>query len=544
MSSQTATLSRQDLQRQAGVELARRELARRYLSDFCGYVYRGYPQASHLAVLHRHLQQVERYIATGGREGIGRLMVNMPPRHWKSTTTSVLFPGWVLGRNPDVRAIVTSYNGSLAFGFSRRTRNLLQDTPFSNLFGGQRSTQAPVELSEDSRSVEAWDIEGHRGGMAAAGVGGGLTGKGADLLIVDDPHKDRAESESQAKREAVWEWWTSTARTRLERGAAVVVIQTRWHLDDLSGRLLQQMANDPEADQWVVLSLPAVAEEWAGGVDDDRARKALSMGYWLGTDPLGRSPGELLWPEVFPATSLLPIKAASRYDWDSLYQQRPQRREGAMIKAHDIRIIKGDQVPAGLDEVRYWDLAVSERGGADWIAGARVGFSPDGRLYIRQVRRIPGPWADARPRMTEQMLQDGPAIRQGIEVSGQQGGYYQELKRDQKLRSVAVDPVNPQVVGNKEVRAQVWASRIQDNLVFIVDDGTWDVDAFVSECLAFPNGAHDDQVDAVSGGVQMMGGWSGGFDDLPQDTGSNGMWSEMSYEAFSAEEIGPWAIAG
>ena len=265
MSSQTATLSRQDLQRQAGVELARRELARRYLSDFCGYVYRGYPQASHLAVLHRHLQQVERYIATGGREGIGRLMVNMPPRHWKSTTTSVLFPGWVLGRNPDVRAIVTSYNGSLAFGFSRRTRNLLQDTPFSNLFGGQRSTQAPVELSEDSRSVEAWDIEGHRGGMAAAGVGGGLTGKGADLLIVDDPHKDRAESESQAKREAVWEWWTSTARTRLERGAAVVVIQTRWHLDDLSGRLLQQMANDPEADQWVVLSLPAVAEEWAGG---------------------------------------------------------------------------------------------------------------------------------------------------------------------------------------------------------------------------------------------------------------------------------------
>jgi predicted phage terminase large subunit-like protein len=535
-------LTKAELQTAARAELARRELARQFFSDFCPYVYKGYPQAAHLRVLHEHLQQIERYIATKGDEGIGGLMVNMPPRHWKSTTTSVLFPTWVLGRNPDARVIVTSYNGALAFGFSRRARNHMTDTPFRNLFGDQRLTDAPVELSEDSRSVEAWDLAGHRGGMAAAGVGGGLTGKGANLLIVDDPHKDRADAESEAKREHVWNWWGSVARTRLERGGAMIVIQTRWHQDDLSGKLLKQMVGDEHADQWVVVSLPAIAEKWAAGIEEERVQKALRDGYFLGPDPLGREPGEELWPDEIPLSALTPIRVSNRYEWDSLYQQRPQRREGAMIQAHNIRIIHADQVPGDLQQVRYWDLAVSARRTADYISGARVGFGPGGRLYILQVRRFPGPWADARATMTEQMLQDGPVVRQGIEVSGQQGGYYQEMKRDPRLILVAIDPVNPQSVGNKEVRAQVWASRIQDNLVYLVDDGSWDVDGFVSECLAFPNGGHDDQVDAVSGAVQMLGGWSGGFADLPQDEGSAGMWEDVAMELFSVEEIQPWVI--
>jgi predicted phage terminase large subunit-like protein len=520
----TQPLSKDQLKRGARAELARRELARRYFGDFCPYVYEGYPKARHLDLLHAHLQQVERYIDTSGEEGIGNLMINLPPRHWKSTTVSVLFPTWILGRHPDMRVILTSYNASLAYGFSRRARDHMQDTPFRNLFGDQRATDTPVMLSDDSRSVESWDIAGRRGGLAAAGVGGGLTGKGANLMIVDDPHKDRQDAESEVQRERIWEWWTSTVRTRLERGAAVIVIQTRWHLSDLSGKLLQQMEAEPTADQWVVLSLPAVAEEWAAGVEDERVRRALGDGYWLGQDALERAPGEVLWPEMFPLSALTPIKSSSRYDWDSLYQQRPQRREGALIRAYDIRPLRPDQVPPGLSWMRYWDLAVSARKSADWISGGRVAFGPDGRLYIGHVRRIPGPWADARGTMTEQMLQDGPSVRQGIETSGQQGGYYQEMARDTKLRGIPIEGVNPQVVGNKEVRAQIWASRIQDNLVYLVDDGTWDVDDFVSECLAFPNGAHDDQVDAVSGGVQMQGGWSGGLSDVPQDESVENPW--------------------
>lgn len=538
----TKALTKAELRTAAKAELARRELARRFFGDFCPYVYTGYPQARHLNVLHAHLQQVERFIATKGAEGIGRLMVNMPPRHWKSTTTSVLFPTWVLGRNPDNRVIVASYAGSLAQGFSRRTRNHMMDVPFRNLFGDQRITDDPVMLSEDSRSVEAWDISGHRGGMIAAGVHGSITGQGANLLIVDDPHKDRQEAESEAKRRQVWDWWTSTARTRLEEGAAVVVIQTRWHSGDLSGKLLAQMAEDPNADQWTVLSLPAVAEDWAEGMDEVRRLQALKQGMWLGEDPLGREPGDILWPEKFPMSLLLPIKVASLYEWESLYQQRPQRREGAMIKAHDIRRVRPDQVPEDLDEVRYWDLAVSGKQRADWITGGRVGYSRDGKLYIMHLARFRGPWADARPSMKTQMLRDGPAIRQGIEISGQQGGYFQELQRDRDCLGLVMEGVNPQRVGNKEVRAQVWASRIQDNLVFIVDDGTWDVDGFISQCVAFPTGAHDDEVDAISGGVQMLGGWSGGFADLPQDESGAGMWDDVAMELFSAEEIQPWVI--
>jgi predicted phage terminase large subunit-like protein len=517
-------LSRAEAQREAEAELSRRELARRYFGDFCRYVYQGYPEAEHLQALHAYLQAVERYIDTKGQEGIGRLMVNMPPRHWKSTTVSVLFPAWVLGRLPDTRVIVTSYNGNLAYGFSRRARNHIQDVPFQNLFGEQTLMDEPVVLSEDSHSIESWDLVGSRGGMMAAGVGGGLTGKGANLLIVDDPHKDRQDAESEASRKQKWEWWTSTARTRMERGAAVIVIQTRWHSDDLSGKLLVQMASDPNADQWVVLSLPAIAEDWAIEVDSVVQLQSLKQGTWRGIDPLGRHPGDVLWPEEFPLSSMLPIKASSLYEFEALYQQRPQRREGAMIKAFDIRRVRPDQVPADLSEARYWDLAVSGRKSADWITGGRVGYSRDGKLYIRHMARFRGPWTDARPRMQEVMLRDGPAIPQGIETSGQQGGYYQEMKIDERLRGLVINPVNPQQVGNKEVRAQVWASRIQDNLVFIVDDGTWDVDDFVSQCVAFPNGAHDDQVDSVSGGVQMMGGWSGSLADVPQDENTESVW--------------------
>ncbi len=251
--------SRDDLKQAARRELARRELARRNFYEFAQMVYRGYPQARHLEVLCGALQRVERYVATQGREGIGRLMVFMPPRHWKSTTASVLFPTWVLGRNPDARVIIASYNGGLAFGFSRRARNHMQSVEYRNIFGDRAGRASAVTLSEDSRSMESWDIEGHRGGMAAAGVGGGITGKGANLFIIDDPHKDRADAESVTKREAVMDWYRSTAYTRLERGAAMIVIQTRWHALDLSGQLLAQMATDERADRWEVLSLPALA---------------------------------------------------------------------------------------------------------------------------------------------------------------------------------------------------------------------------------------------------------------------------------------------
>jgi len=229
---------------------------------------------------------------------------------------------------------------------------------------------------------------------------------------------------------------------------------------------------------------------------------------------LGRRPGEALWPEKYPLRVLKVIEAnIGGYEWDALYQQRPRRLEGALIKAHRIKVIRADALPQGLRVVRYWDLAVSGKERADYIVGAKVGRGKDGRIYILDVERMAGPWADARPKMVGVMLRDEASVEQGIEVAGQQGGYYQELQRDEKLQGRVLKAVNPREVGNKEVRANVWASRIEDGLVYMVR-ATWN-DGFVAECLGFPRGAHDDQVDGVSGAVQMLPSFVS-MVDLPQ----------------------------
>jgi len=504
-------------------ELARRELARRDLIAFAWYTFRGYQAAAVHRLLAQYLEAVERYVSTGGREGIGRLMVFMPPRHGKSELVSKRFPAWFLGRNPDARVILASCTGSLAYDFSRSVRGIVMDDPFQAVFGIRSGQEERVELSRESRAVDAWNVEGRRGGLVAAGVGGSIIGRGADLAVIDDPFKDRNEAESKATRDRIDAWYRSTLYTRLEEAGAVVLMHQRWHSDDLAGRLIRRMLDG--GDQWTVLALPALAEDWARPREDEedwerQVVAACESGYWIGRDPLGRAPGAALWAEKYDLDALAAIRDnIGGYDWDALYQQRPRRLEGALIRAHEIPIV--DQAPEGLRQARYWDLAVSGRESADYIAGARVGRASDGRMYIIDVARFPGPWADARPRMVQVMRRDGAGVEQGIEISGQQGGYFQELQRDEALSGVPVRGVDPRHVGNKEVRANVWASRIEDGLVAMVR-GPWN-DAFVAEAVAFPRGQHDDQVDAVSGAVQMLPSMVS-FGDVPQAPDMRSRW--------------------
>lgn len=503
-------------------ELARRELARRKLIFFAWYTFRGYRASRVHELLAEYLEQVERFVATGGREGIGRLMVFMPPRHGKSELVSVRFPAWFLGRNPDCRVILASCTADLAVGFSRRVRNIIMDSPYRAVFGDRSGKAEPIVISDDSRAANAWDFARHRGGMIAAGVGGAIIGRGAHLAIIDDPLRDRRDAESKATRDAVDDWYRSTLYTRLEEGGAVVLMHQRWHEDDLAGRLLRRMVEEDGADQWTVLCLPALAEDWATAVEPDDVIAAVRDGWWKGVDPLQRQPGEALWPEKYPVKVLQAIHSnIGGYEWDALYQQRPRRLEGAMIKAHKIHVISADDVPKDLRVVRYWDLAVSGREKADFIAGGKVGRGKDGRIYILDMVRLPGPWADARSRIIDVMLRDGAAVEQGIEVAGQQGGYYQELQRDERLQGITLRAINPREVGNKEVRANVWASRIEDGLVYMVK-APWN-DEFISECLAFPRGAHDDQVDAVSGATQMLPSYVR-FEDVPQAPDRTSRW--------------------
>ena len=179
-----------------------------------------------------------------------RLMLFMPPRHGKSTLASVAFPAWHMGRNPDHEFISCSYSGSLAMGFSRKVRQLLREPTYKTAF--------KTRLDPDSQSAEAW-LTTAGGGYVAAGVGGGITGKGAHILVIDDPVKNRDDAESQNNRDSNWDWYTSTAYTRLAPGGGVLVILTRWHDDDLAGRLLR--AGTEGGDEWEVVSYPAIAEE-------------------------------------------------------------------------------------------------------------------------------------------------------------------------------------------------------------------------------------------------------------------------------------------
>ena len=213
-----ATISPRDAKRESD----RRKLARAKFLYFCKYVDPKFEEAADMKLIADKLEDVARDLQTRGKEGIGRLMILMPPRHGKSELASRKFPAWVLGRLPDTRIIMASYGADLASKNSRAVRDLLNGKRYQALFGGLSSTSEPVELSSDSRSVASWDLaQPHRGGVVAAGVGGGITGLGADLLILDDLFKNREEAESESRRELVHDWYNSSVYTRLEKEYSV-----------------------------------------------------------------------------------------------------------------------------------------------------------------------------------------------------------------------------------------------------------------------------------------------------------------------------------
>ena len=255
-------------------ELARRELARRHFLPFCRYLWPGFEVRPYRALIASALEGALDRRWT-------RLMIFTPPQYGKSQLVSRYFPAWWLGRLPDQNVIQTSYAASLAFGFSRVARGLVRSAEYSALFGPRSIIQMPdqevpsyyaqaaerkpnaratlpVELAKDSQSVEEWRLQHHRGGLAAAGVGGGITGKSAYLANIDDPIKDATWAASEVVRDAQQEWYQSALYTRLAPNGVVVLCMTRWHEADLAGWLLQAQADG--GDPWTVLRLPALAE--------------------------------------------------------------------------------------------------------------------------------------------------------------------------------------------------------------------------------------------------------------------------------------------
>lgn len=394
---------------------------------------------------------------------VNRLQIAMPPRHTKSETVTVRYAAWRLEQNPSLRIIIGAYNQKLANKFSRKIRRILTGR---------------IEFSSDCNAVEEWETAAG-GGVRAVGVGGGVTGFGADLIIIDDPVKSRKQAESVVYREACKDWFNDDIYTRLEPGGQIILIQTRWHDDDLAGYLQKQMKDDETAERWEIVSLPAFAEE---------------------DDPLGRAVGEALCPERYNEAALLRIKGKlTGYGWDSLYQQRPTPREGALFKLKwfEKKII--GSAPADLRWVRGYDLAASQKTSADYFASFACAYDSEGNLYIRDGFQGRLEYPDQKKKCIAWMVAE-KQTRHAITKALHGIGIVQDLRREPLVRGVGFRAVDEK--GDKYSRACAWADLAADGKVYLVR-GRW-IDDFLAECVSFPLGSHDDQIDAVSVAVQVL----------------------------------------
>jgi predicted phage terminase large subunit-like protein len=424
------------------------------LIDFTVRTFPGYRVAGHHLKIADALERVE-------RGEVDRLMIFMPPRHGKSQLVSVQFPAWFLGRNPDLRVIHSSYSSHLSHRFSRASRNLVSSALFGELFSG-------VAPARDSRAVDAWDIEGCRGGLISAGVGGSITGFGADLAIIDDPIKGASEAYSECVRESIKDWYCQDLRTRLEDGGRIVICQTRWHEDDLSGWLLNQMQVGGE--RWEVLHLPALSES-----------------------------GEALWPEKYPVDELKRLRrAVGSYAWEALYQGNPLPAGGGMLNRGWFRLCRSVDVPVLSRKVLGVDLAVSSRTSADFSVGIPVGVDGEGRYWLFRPFRAQSEWPDTRRGIIHHAVVSEVSVV-GVERVAFQAAAIQELRREPELAGISVVDVASD--RDKVTRCLEWSALVEQGRVYLVDDGSGWHEAFLRECEVFPRGKHDDQVDAV--GIAM-----------------------------------------
>lgn len=434
-------------------------------------MWKRYKHAPHLQVFDEHLMQVVRYIESGGKEGIAFLLSEMPPRHGKSLTLTRFLPPWFIGRNPDYRVMSVSYAASLANRSSRGSRTIMLMDRYKAIF-------SDVEIDPLSRAADAWNLLDHEGGMDAMGVLGGATGKGAHLLLADDLIKNREEAESEVIREKTWDAFTDDLLTRLEPGGAVVLNATRWHQDDPNGRALLKLKHI-YGDKFVHLRFPAVAEE---------------------NDLLGRALGDALWPDRYPLQVLRRIEQTmGPYSWSALYQQRPTPAEGGIFKRAWFH--KVSSVPDIVHTVRYWDLAMSSKETADYTVGVKIGQGIDGHYTILDVTRFQMEWGDVVPKIAEVAIADGANVLIGVEEAGFMSRAITELNQDHRLHGYAVFgyPVDK----DKVTRALPFAARLSAGNVSVLD--THWTDDYLDEMCSFPNGTHDDQIDASSGAYAMIG---------------------------------------
>lgn len=397
-----------------------------------------------------------------------RLIVAMPPRHGKSQLSTRLMPAWFMGRNAARQTIVAAYNEDRARDFGRDVLALLREKTFSHCFPG-------CQLDPGAKSAEC--IRTLAGGeMLFAGIGGSATGYGADLLVVDDPFKNRKEADSQARRNDVWSWFLDVASTRLMPGGAIVIVLTRWHEDDLVGRI-RNPAYVPEdlAAGWHTINLPAIAEA---------------------DDPLGREIGEALWPEWYGIDALDEIRRVNPRGFISLYQQRPAPEEGSYFKRPTIKTYTPEQKPSALRIYAASDHALSTDPQRDASVLLIFGVDADERIWILDcwwgraetddlVNRILGLMKKWRPM---QWFAANDNIFKALRP------FLNKRLREEEIWCL-IDPI--QETKDIEARAQSLRGRMEQGMVRYPAHAPWFAEA-CAELLSFPSGKHDDFVAAAA----------------------------------------------
>jgi len=446
-----------------------RERARDDFMVFVKHVYDGFIEGSH------HKQVAKQFEKLSVNRG-SRIIVNMPPRHTKSEFASYLLPAWLIGKNPALKIIQTTHTAELAVRFGRKVRNLMETEIYRQIF-------PDVDLKADSKAAGRWET-GQGGEYYAAGVGGAITGRGADLLIIDDPHSEQ-DALSETAMENAYEWYTSGPRQRLQPGGSIVVVMTRWSLKDLTGKLIRAQASDVMSDQWDIVEFPAILPS-----------------------------GNLLWPEFWKKDELLRVKASlSLSKWNAQWQQNPVAEEGAIIKKEWWNKWEKESIPPVSYIMQSYDTAFSKKETADYSAITTWGvFQPSeggpDNLILMDAKR--GRW-------------DFPELK---ETALEEYNYWEpdmvliEAKATgtpltDELRRIGIPVVNytPSRGNDKHTRMHLVAPMFESGRVW-APDKRFSEDV-IDECAAFPNGDHDDFCDSMT--MALIRYRKGGFVSLDTD---------------------------
>ena len=454
----------------------------------------------------------------------------IPVRHGKSFFTCRYFLPWLMGMFPGIQVLFVTYSDERAKRWGAQVRDMMREwAPV--LFG------CTVSGTDDSASH--WSLS-NGSTMRCLGMGGAITGEGAHIIVIDDTLKEPADADSPTIKEGQESWYYETLRNRLEPGGLMLCCVARWRADDLPGRVCQpagEVSDEDEApDDWEILRFAALAEAptpqpppppeeipdppegWAEDAGQWVERwKAEWIDEWCDRfraewrDELGRAEGEALWPDRWPAKRLRRIRATYQrsgqtHAWEALYQQNPTPKEGGSFRVDAWRRI--GMAPQELaTTVRFWDLSASKRKG-DFTVGVKMGLGFNNEVYILHVARDRLDPAGVQNLVKTMAFNDGFETIIGMEEeTGGAAGKANSATFAALLLGYIFEP--ERVSGNKEVRAAGYAAHQGNGLVWLVDDGTWDVNAFVAEHTVFPGGRNDDQVDAASGAFRMVA--LGGF---------------------------------